>query len=140
MQALRDKTLKALHNLIDSLHIRGIRSTYRLHSTANGGAWGCIRVAPFMSSRLGPSASSSYHKAPTSPLSSYSPVTPSSLLLNATRRTTISGSLPTTGSGLLAEGGKAAMLEKKELDEKERVAERIKKALEEDGEGIVEEK
>jgi len=32
------------------------------------------------------------------------------------------------------------MLEKKEMDEKERVAERIKKALEEDGEGIVEEK
>lgn len=32
------------------------------------------------------------------------------------------------------------MADKKEMDEKERVAERIKKALEEDGEGIVEEK
>jgi hypothetical protein len=110
MQALRDKTLKALHNLIDSLHLRGIRSTYRLHSTANGGAWGCIRVAPFMSSRLG-----------------------------QTRRSTVAGSLPTTSSSWSGDG-KAAMLEKKEMDEKERVAERIKKALEEDGEGIVEEK
>lgn len=125
MHALRDKTLKVLHNLVDSLHLRGVRTSYRLQTTANGGAWGCIRVAPFMSSRLPPSALSHHYHAK-SPLSA-APVTPSSILLN--RRSTVAGSLP-VGSSLM---------QRREMDEKEKVAKRIRLALEKDGEGIVEE-
>ena len=144
MQALRDKTLKALHNLIDSLHLRGIRTTYRLHSTANGGAWGCIRVAPFMSSRLGPNASFYHHQHHARSPLSYSPVTPSSLLMNASRRMTVAGALPTakasTSFGAGPSRSKTALLDQREMDEKEQVAERVKKALMADGEGVVEEK
>lgn len=50
MHSLRDRTLRTLHNVIDDLKIRaGVRTTYRLLSTAQGGAWGCIRVAPLAS-------------------------------------------------------------------------------------------
>jgi hypothetical protein len=93
-----------------------------------------------MSSRLGPNASSYHHTR--SPLS-YSPVTPSSLLMNASRRMTVAGSLPTTSSTSFGAGparSKTALLDQREMDEKEQVAERVKKALEADGEGIVEEK
>lgn len=62
MHSLRDKTLRTLHLIIDDLSLRaGIRTTYRLLSTAQGGAWGCIRVAPFPMSR--PKS-----RQPTSPL------------------------------------------------------------------------
>jgi hypothetical protein len=51
MQDVRDKTLASLHAVVDNLRLRGgVRTTYRLLSTANGGSWGCIRVAPFMAS------------------------------------------------------------------------------------------
>ncbi|KAJ9125208.1 hypothetical protein QFC22_000162 [Naganishia vaughanmartiniae] len=51
MQDVRDKTLASLHAIVDNLRLRGgVRTTYRLLSTANGGSWGCIRVAPFMAS------------------------------------------------------------------------------------------
>jgi hypothetical protein len=91
-----------------------------------------------MSSRMGPSASAHHYRQPTSPLS-LSPLTPSGLLMNASRRQTLAGSLPTMYRAV--EGaGKAAGVDQREMDEKERVAERVKKALEADGQGIVEDK
>lgn len=55
----------------------------------------------------------------------------------------MAGSLPTTSSTSFGAGpsrSKTALLDQREMDEKEQVAERVKKALEADGEGIVEEK
>jgi len=63
--------------------------------------------------------------------------------MNASRRMTVAGSLPTTSSTSFGAGpsrSKTALLDQREMDEKEQVAERVKKALEADGEGIVEEK
>lgn len=61
MHSLRDRTLRTLHNVIDDLKIRaGVRTSYRLLSTAQGGAWGCIRVAPLrLSGGRGVSSTSS---------------------------------------------------------------------------------
>jgi hypothetical protein len=133
MHALRDKTLKALHDLIDSLHIRGIRTTYRLNSTVNGGAWGCIRVAPFMSS-----SHPAPTRGPTSPLAfDNAPLTPGKMLLSMqSRRATVAG----PGMFAAVGGSRVEAAQKREMDEKERVAKRVKKALEHDGGGIVEEK
>lgn len=53
MQDVRDRTLSSLHTIVDNLRLRGgVRTSYRLVPTANGESWGCIRVAPFMSSSM----------------------------------------------------------------------------------------
>lgn len=153
MHALRDKTLQALHIVVDALTIRGIRTTYRLHSTANGGAWGCIRVAPVLGSKLPlqrgqveASGSSSKDKENSEKPSAVTAATPASIL--SIRRSTVAnpsnkGMNPLSTSWnekSNAQSVEAARKEReREMDEKERVAKRVKKALEQDGQGIVEE-
>lgn len=155
MHALRDKTLQALHVVVDALTIRGIRTTYRLHSTANGGAWGCIRVAPVLGSKLplqrgqidGQSSTFKDKENSETTSSSITAATPASLL--SIRRSTVAnpgnkGVNPlSTSWNEKATGVKSVEDAKKErereMDEKERVAKRVKKALEQDGQGIVEE-
>jgi hypothetical protein len=135
MQDVRDRTLSSLHTIVDNLRLRGgVRTTYRLLSTANGGSWGCIRVAPFMSSSITHGHQSFINR------NEQKPAAPAALRRSTfagpsfARNLYVGGSVDSTG--FLAShpnthaGGTSE-------DEKQDVARVIKLALENEGNGMI---
>jgi hypothetical protein len=136
MQDVRDRTLSSLHTIVDNLRLRGgVRTTYRLLSTANGGSWGCIRVAPFMSSSTSHGHQSFINR------NEQKPMIPSAL-----RRSTFAGPALTRqlfgaggsvdSTGFLASHSNVHAGGTSE-DEKQEVARVVKLALEKDGDGMI---
>ncbi|KAJ9097307.1 hypothetical protein QFC21_004976 [Naganishia friedmannii] len=129
MQDVRDKTLASLHTVVDNLRLRGgVRTTYRLLSTANGGSWGCIRVAPFMSSTFKHQSFINRNETKVNAPAALRRSTFAGPALSHRLFGGLGGSL-STHHALLAGGASE--------DEKQEAARVVKMALEKDGDGVI---